>query len=155
MNRTAPLLAAAALLLVPIAAGAAPHTEKDIRFELPKGFVVEERYETEPGEEDDKLYVGRRGTVEVRAEVEDGLLDCEAELKGERRAAKTAAGRETCEIEAAGPPALGDQIVERRAAMVAVQFEGRHFTVIVFAPGASAAMSLARQVAASAVEARK
>lgn len=150
------LLLAGALLLAPATAAAdpAPLVEKGIRFELPRGFSVEERWETEPGEEDDKLFVGRSGMVEVRAEVEDGLLDCEKELQGKRRNVKDAAGRATCEIEAAGPPAFGATVVERRAAIVAVQFEARHFSVIVFAPDAAAALKLARQVAATAAEAK-
>lgn len=136
------------------AAGAAgaERTEKGIRFALPPGFAVEERWEDEKGEEGDKLYVARKGPLEVRAEVEDGPLDCAAEIETSPRAVRGAGGREGCEGETAAPPVMGATVVERKGAVVAVAFPGRHFRVLAFATDAAAALRLAHQVAATASE---
>ncbi len=137
------------------AAEGAERTEKGIRFRLPPGFAVEERWEEEQGEEGDKLHVGRKGPLEVRAEVEDGPLDCAAEIQTRPRAVKGAGGREGCEGETEAPSVMGVTVVERKGAVVAVAFHGRHLRVLAFAPDAAGALKLARQVAASAVEVRE
>jgi hypothetical protein len=136
------------------AAPAADYTEKGIRFRLPGGFPVAEQQEAEQGADNDIVYVARKGGVEARVEVEDGPLDCKEILDAAPRHGKTAAGLERCEAEAMGPPALGDKVVDRHAAMVSVQFPGRHLSVIVFAPDKAVALALAREVAASAVLAK-
>jgi len=142
----------------PAAAAAAPENErvvKGLRFELPKGFVVEERFEKEAGETQELMFVAVRGPVEVHAEVEDGVIDCKNEfVGGAARAGKAMAGHETCENEGVGPPSGGEAAGPRSAAKVEVQFPGRHLSVVVFAPEAAKALALARQVAATAAEAQ-
>jgi len=129
-------------------------SEKGVRFRLPRGFSVVERQETEPGGDQDVVYVARQGHLEVRVEVEGGLLDCK-ELPGATpRSGKTAAGLETCEAEAVGPPVLGEKVVERRGAQVAVQFGAHHLSVIAFAPDRATALRLARDVAATGADDR-
>ena len=143
----------------PAAAAATPpeneRVVKGLRFELPKGFKVEERFEKEPGETQELMFVAVRGPVEVHAEVEDGVLDCKSEfVGGAARAGKPMAGHETCENEGVGPPSGGAAAGPRGAAKVEVQFPGRHLSVVVFAPEAAKALALARQVAATAAEAK-
>lgn len=137
--------------------GAAPapeYVEKGVRFRLPGGWPVTEQEEAEPGGDEDTVYVARQGPVEVRVEVEDGLIDCTEILDTRPRPGKNQAGLETCEAEARGPPMLGAQVKERSAAMVSVQFPGRHLSVIVFAPARATAIEVARRVAASGAEVR-
>lgn len=132
----------------------AAHSEKGVRFSLPPGFSVVDRQELEPGGDEDTVYVARRGSLEVRVEVEDGLLDCKELPGATRRAGKTADGRDTCEAEASGPPLVGEKVVERRGALVAVQFGARHLSVLAFAPEQATAVKLAREVAATGAEER-
>jgi hypothetical protein len=136
-------------------ATAGDRAEKGVRFRLPAGFTVTDHVESEPGGDEDTVHVARRGTTEVRVEVEDGLLDCTELPGGAVRRTSTAAGRDACESEAVAPPALGAKVVERRGALVAVQFGARHLSVLVFAPDAAAALKLARQVAATGEEQRE
>jgi len=136
------------------AAAAPEYVEKGIGFSLPRGFPVAEHQESEPGGDADTVYVARKDGVEVRVEVEDGYLDCKEILDAKPRLFKAADGRETCEAEAKGPPDLGAANAERRAAMVSVQFPGRHLSVIVFAVDKGTAIRVARQVAATGVEAK-
>ena len=136
----------------PAAAPAPAYVEKGIGFSLPKGYPVAEQQESEPGGDADTVYVAKKGGVEVRVEVEDGLLDCREILDATPRLLKSAAGLETCEAEAKGPPDLAAAVAERRAAMVSVQFPGRHLSVIVFAPDKATAIKVARQVAATGAE---
>jgi len=147
----------AAALLAAAAAGAAQpddgvRSEKGVRFRLPKGYSVVDKQESEPSGDQDVVYVARKGALEVRVEVEDGILDCKELPKATPRSGKTAAGLETCEAEAEGPPLLGEQVVERRGAQVAVQFGAHHLSVIAFAPDRATALKLAREVAASGAE---
>ena len=140
----------------PAAKPAAPENErvvKGLRFQLPKGFAVEERFEKEPGETLELMFVAVRGPVEVHAEVEDGVIDCKSEfVGGTARSGRPMAGHETCENEGVGPPSMGAVAGPRSAAKVEVQFPGRHLSVVVFAPGAAQALELARQVAQSCGE---
>jgi hypothetical protein len=124
-------------------------SEKGVRFRLPKGFSVVDKQESEPSGDQDVVYVARKGALELRVEVEDGILGCKELPKATPRSGKTAAGLETCEAEAEGPPLLGEQVVERRGAQVAVQFGAHHLSVIAFAPDRATALKLAREVAAS------
>jgi hypothetical protein len=129
-------------------------SEKGVRFRLPEGFSRVDRQEAEPGGDQDVVHVARRGALEVRVEVEDGLADCKELPDATPRSGKTAAGLETCEAEAGGPPVLGERVVERRGAQVAIQFGARHLSVLAFAPDRAAALRLAREVAATAAEDR-
>lgn len=123
--------------------------EKGVRFRLPGGFTVTDHEESEPGGDEDTVHVARQGATEVRVEVEDGLLGCTELPGGVVRRIRTAAGRDSCESEAIGPPALAPTVVERRGVQVAVQFGARHLSVLVFAPDAATARQLAREVAAT------
>jgi len=129
---------------------AAEVVEKGVGFTLPSGFTVVAKQEAEPHGDEDTVHVARRGLAEVRAEVEDGPVDCR-ELPGATpRTGKSATGLKTCEAEGKAPPALGPEVAERRAALVAVQFPGRHLSVMAFAADGAEALRLARAVAASA-----
>lgn len=127
-------------------------SEKGVRFRLPKGFSVLDQQESEPGGDQDVVYVARKGPLEVRVEVEDGTLGCKELPDAAPRISKTPQGLERCEAEAGGPPFFGAQVVERRGAQVAIQFGGRHLSVIAFAPDQATALKLAREVAATGAE---
>jgi hypothetical protein len=137
---------------------AAPANErivKGLRFLLPQGYAVEERFEREPGEERELIFVATHELVEVHAEVENGRVDCKTEfVGGTERAGPPIGGRATCEIEGAGPPSMGAQAGPRQAAKVEVQFADRHLSVLVFAPDAAQALALARAFAATGAETR-
>jgi hypothetical protein len=154
----AALAAPAAATAAPASTPAAPgveRTDHGVRFTLPAGFNVRETTEKEPGEEDDRVYVATQGAVEVRVEVEKGEFKCTAKaLAGAPRAA-SAGGRATCELELAAPPSPDPKVGARRSTSVLVQFQGRHLSVVAFAPDQAVATRLARQVAASAEEEKK
>jgi len=127
-------------------------SEKGVRFRLPRGFSILDKQEAEPGGDQDIVYVARQGSMEVRVEVEDGPLGCKELPDAAPRTGKTSEGLERCEAEASGPPFFGAQVVERRGAQVAIQFGGRHLSVIAFAPDRATALKLAREVAATGAE---
>jgi hypothetical protein len=143
----------------PTAAAGAPATversDKGVRFELPAGHQIKETVEKEPGEEEDTVFVATKGAVELRVEVEKGEAPCAAkDLAAPPRRSTTAAGLATCEVELPGPPSADPKVGARRATSLSLQFPGRYLSVVVFAPDQATATKLARQVAASAAEAK-
>jgi hypothetical protein len=134
--------------------GAGPSfSDQGVRFAFPAGFRAEEREEKEPNEPVETIFVGKRDAVEIRVEVEKGQLECtEKEVAGPPRPGKQADGSPTCEAETAAPPSLDPKIGPRRSATVLRQLPGRFLNVLVFAPTAEQAISLARQVSASGAD---
>ncbi len=148
--------AAAASPATPPAAAAAPadgwRADRGVRFEFPARFQVERTLEQEPGEENDVVFVGKKGALELRAEVEQGTLACTAQaLAGAPRQLEVG-GRPACEVELPAPPVLDPKAGARRAHALLVQFPGRFLSVLAFAPDQATASKLARQLAATARE---
>lgn len=127
-------------------------TERGLRFVLPAGYLVKETTEQEPGEEDDAIFVATRGRVEIRAEVEKGTFDCSPKSQAGAPRKGTVAGRASCEVDVDAPPSADPAIGARRSTSVMIQFPGRFFNVLVFAPSQAEATALARQVAGTCTE---
>jgi len=148
----APTAQAAPAPAAPAPAAGTAATERGVRFVLPAGYQVKETTEREPGEEDDALFVATRGRVEIRAEVEKGVIDCTPQAQAGAPRRGTLAGRATCEVDVEAPPTMDPAIGARRATSMMVQFPGRYLSVVVFAPTQAEATALARQVAATGAE---
>ncbi len=135
----------------PAAAGQV-HTDRGVRFELPAGYEFRQTTEREPGEEEDTIFIGKKGPLEVQVEVELGKFSCTGEAMAGKPKAGSLGDKATCEVEVAAPPSLDPAIGARRSTTLLVQFPGRHLSVVVFAPDQAAATRLARQIAATGVE---
>jgi hypothetical protein len=131
--------------------GGLEREDKGVRFTIPAGYTVGSKLEQEPNEPDDVLVIARRGSVEIRVEVEPGKLVCTGKsLAGDPRLGGTA-GRPSCEVDLPAPPSLDAKIPPRRSTTLMVQFADRYLSVVVFAPDQATATRVARQVAATAV----
>lgn len=128
--------------------------DRGVRFEFPAGFQVTQALEQEPGEENDVVFVGKKGALELRVEVEKGTLACTGQaLAGAPRKLEVG-GRAACEVELPAPPVLDPKAGVRRAHALLVQFRDGFLSVLAFAPDQAAASALARKLAATAQQER-